>query len=187
MTFTVPNLISLLRLGLVPLFIHAMVNGNWRRALLIFLIASVSDGLDGLIARFWHQQSLLGAYLDPLADKLLLTSAYVVLSIPSLNRGAEIPLWVTLLVVARDVLIVVMSLVFYLAAGIRKFPPTALSKVNTTFQLVAVILVLISGTLPERELVKLVADTTLLLVACLTVASSLDYIHRFGRLGQEEG
>lgn len=185
MTFTVPNLISLLRLGLVPLFIHAMVNGDWRRALLIFLIASVSDGLDGLIARFWHQQSLLGSYLDPLADKLLLTSAFVVLSIPGLNRGAEIPLWVTILVIARDVLIVAMALVLHLAAGIRKFPPTLLGKVHTTVQLAGVILVLLSGTLPDLRFIELAADTTILLVAALTVASGIDYIFRIGRMEKE--
>ena len=81
-----------------------------RKALLIFLVAGVTDALDGFIARFWGQQSLLGAYLDPIADKLLLTSAYVVLSIPSLNHGAPIPLWVTILVIARDVLIVAVAL-----------------------------------------------------------------------------
>ena len=104
MTFTIPNLLSLLRMGLVPLFIITVVNSDWRKALLIFLVAGITDALDGFIARFWNQKSLLGSYLDPIADKLLLTSAYVVLSIPGLNRGAEIPLWITILVIARDVL-----------------------------------------------------------------------------------
>jgi cardiolipin synthase len=186
MTFTIPNLLSLLRMGLVPLFIITVVNGDWRKALLIFVAAGVTDALDGFIARFWNQQSLLGAYLDPIADKLLLMSAYVVLSIPSFQRGAEIPLWVTILVIARDVLIVVMALVLYLAAGIRKFPPSVLSKVNTALQVVAVVLVLLSGTLPELGSIELAADTAIYLVAGLTVATGLDYIYRISRMEQEK-
>lgn len=186
MTFTIPNLLSLLRMGLVPLFIITLVNGDPRKALLIFVVAGVTDALDGFIARFWNQRSLLGAYLDPIADKLLLTSAYVVLSIPSLNHGTQIPLWVTILVIARDVLLVVVGLVLYLAAGVRKFPPTVLSKINTVLQVVAVVLVLISGTLPENRFVELAAVTSLYLVAGLTVASGLDYVYRMAKLEKAE-
>jgi cardiolipin synthase len=186
MTFTIPNLLSLLRMGLVPLFIITVVNSDWRKALLIFLVAGITDALDGFIARFWNQKSLLGSYLDPIADKLLLTSAYVVLSIPGLNRGAEIPLWITILVIARDVLIVIMALVLYLAAGIRTFPPSILSKINTALQVAAVFLVLVSGTFANVELIGLVADTALYLVAGLTVASGLDYIYRYSRKQKDE-
>jgi cardiolipin synthase (CMP-forming) len=183
MTFTVPNLLTLLRMGLVPLFIIAVVNGDSTKALLIFVAAGVTDALDGFIARFWaSQQSPLGAYLDPLADKLLLTSAYVVLSIPSLTHGSPIPLWVTILVIARDVLLVTMTLVLYLAAGVRHFPPTLLSKGNTVLQVVAVVLVLISGTLPEAHWLQEVSTVTIYLVPVFTVASGLDYIVRVSRL-----
>ena len=187
MTFTIPNLLSLLRMGLVPLFIITVVNGDWRKALLIFVAAGVTDALDGFIARFWNQQSLLGAYLDPIADKLLLMSAYVVLSIPSFQRGAEIPVWVTILGIARAGVIFIMALVIYLAAGIRKFPPSALSKVNTALQVTAVVLVLVSGTLPELQFAELAADTAIFLVAGLTVASGLDYIYRISRMEKEKG
>src|SRR5262245_59531699 len=186
MIFTIPNLLSLLRMGLVPLFIITVVNGDWRKSLLVFLVAGVTDALDGFIARYWDQKSLLGAYLDPIADKLLLTSAYVVLSIPGLNRGAEIPLWVTILVIARDVLIVIVALVLYLAAGIRAFPPSVLSKINTTVQVAAVLLVLVSGTLPSLRSIDLAADTALYLVGGLTVASGLDYIFRWSRVEKEK-
>jgi cardiolipin synthase (CMP-forming) len=182
MTFTIPNLLTLLRMGLVPLFIIALVNGDAKKALLIFLVAGVTDALDGFIARFWRQQSLLGAYLDPIADKLLLTSAYVVLSIPSVTHGTPIPLWVTILVIARDVLIVVIALVLYLAAGVRKFPPSVLSKINTVLQVVTVILVLLSGTLPEQRWLELVSLTSVYLVAALTVATGLDYIVKASRM-----
>ena len=176
MTFTIPNLLSLLRMGLIPLFVILVMNGSSGKALLLFVVAGVTDALDGFIARFWKQQSLLGAYLDPIADKLLLTTAYVVLSIPSLNHGTQIPAWITILVIARDVLIVVVALVLYLAAGIRKFPPSTLSKINTILQVVAVALVLVSGVFRDLRWIELVADTSLYLVAGLTVASGLYYI-----------
>jgi cardiolipin synthase len=177
MTFTIPNLLSLLRMGLIPLFVIMVVNGDAAKALLIFLVAGVTDALDGFIARFWKQQSLLGAYLDPTADKLLLTTAYVVLSIPSLNHGTLIPAWITILVIARDVLIVAVALVLYLAAGIRKFPPSVLSKINTILQVAAVGLVLVSGVFRDLRWIELAADTALYLVAGLTVASGLHYIY----------
>jgi cardiolipin synthase len=186
MTFTIPNLLCLLRMGLVPLFIITLVNGDPRKALLIFVVAGVTDALDGFIARFWNQKSLLGAYLDPAADKLLLTSAYVVLSIPSLNHGTQIPLWVTILVIARDVLLVVVALVLYLAAGIRKFPPTILSKINTVLQVLAVMLVLISGTLPDLRSLELATLMVLYLVAAFTLASGLDYVYRMARMEKPE-
>lgn len=179
MKFTIPNFLSLLRMGLVPLFIIAVIDGESRKALLIFVAAGVTDALDGFIARFANQQSLLGAYLDPIADKLLLTSAYVALSIPQLNHGAPIPLWVTVLVLARDLLIVVMALILYLAAGVRRFPPSVLSKITTLVQVTAVALVLVSALWPPLEPV---ASTLVYAVALLTVASGLDYIVRASRL-----
>lgn len=182
MTFTIPNLLSLFRMGLVPLFIISIIDGHPFRALVIFLLAGITDALDGLIARVFKQQSLLGTYLDPIADKLLLVSAYVTLSIPQLNPGTQIPLWVTVLVIARDVLLVVVALILYLAAGVRSFPPSLLSKVNTAFQVATVVLVLISGTFPETGWIDLTADTAIYLVAALTLASGLDYVVRVNRL-----
>lgn len=187
MTFTIPNLLSLLRMGLIPLFVIMIVNGDLPKALLIFVVAGVTDALDGFIARFWHQQSPLGAYLDPIADKLLLTTAYVMLAIPSFNHGTRIPSWVTILVIARDVLLVSVALVMYLALGVKKFPPTVLSKVNTVFQVLAVVLVLVSGSFPALHSIELTADTCLFLVAGLTVASGLDYVYRASRLEKKPG
>jgi len=181
--FTIPNFLSLARMGLIPLFIIALLNGESSKALIIFGIAGLTDALDGYIARFWHQESLLGAYLDPIADKLLLTSAYIVLSFPTLNHGAQIPLWVTVLVIARDVLMVAVALILYLAAGFRRFPPTVLGKINTVFQVVAVVLVLFSAILRQLEPV---AEWTLMAVAALTVASGLNYVYRVSR-GPQQG
>jgi phosphatidylglycerophosphate synthase len=114
-------------------------------------------------------------------------SAYVVLSIPTFNRGAEIPVWVAILVIARDVLIVVVVLALYLAAGVREFPPSPLSKVNTALQVSAVVLVLVSGALPDVRFVELAADTAIYLVAGLTVATGLDYSYRVGRMEKGKG
>jgi cardiolipin synthase len=182
MRFTIPNLLSLLRMGLIPVFVITVVNGDLRRALLVFLVAGVTDALDGFIARFWHQESPLGAYLDPIADKLLLMTAYVMLAIPSLNHGTQIPVWIAVLVIARDVLLVVVGLVLYLVAGVRSFPPTILSKVNTIFQVLAVGLVLVSASFPSLRWIELTAETCLFIVAGLTLASGLDYVYRASRL-----
>jgi cardiolipin synthase len=184
MTFTIPNLLSILRMGLVPFFIISVLDGEPRRALLIFVAAGVTDALDGAIARLWKQQSLLGAYLDPIADKILLTSAYIALAIPGLNRGTLIPVWVTVLVIARDVLLVVMALVLYLAQGVKRFPPTVLSKVTTVVQVTAVGVVLLSGFVHDLEPLVL---GLVYLVAGLTLASGLDYVWRSNRLvGERE-
>ena len=178
MKFTIPNLISVLRMGLVPLFIIAVLEGQSLRALILFLVAGLTDALDGFIARFANQQSLLGAYLDPIADKILLTAAYIALTIPSLNHGVQIPVWITVLVIGRDVLLVVVALILYLAGGIRKFPVTILSKINTAVQVAAVLVVLLSALSPHLESI---ATTLLYVVAVLTVSSGLDYVIRYSR------
>jgi cardiolipin synthase len=176
--FTVPNLLSVLRMGLVPLFMIAVLDGQPLRALILFLVAGVTDALDGFIARFANQRSLLGSYLDPIADKILLTCAYIALTIPSLNQGVEIPVWITVLVIGRDLLLVVVGLILYLAGGVRHFPPSVLSKINTVAQVLAVLVVLVSALVPHLEPV---ATTLLYLVALLTLSSGLDYVIRFSR------
>lgn len=181
---TIPNLLSILRMGLVPLFIIAVTDGEAGRALILFAVAGVTDSLDGFLARFWGQQSLLGTYLDPIADKLLLTSAYVVLAIPSLNPLMPIPVWVTVLVIARDVLIVVMAVSLYLATGIRSFPPSRLGKVTTTAQIATIAVVLLGMTLGGLGAFDPLASGLIYLTAGLTVVSGLSYIVRANRMGE---
>jgi cardiolipin synthase len=179
MRLTVPNVITLLRMGLVPVFVFYLVHGHTRAALGLIVLAGVSDALDGAIARIFHQQSQLGAVLDPVADKLLLVSAYIVLALPSPNLTLRIQPWITGLVIARDVLLVLAALVLYFTAGVRSFPPTGLSKITTAFQIAAVVLVLLadlwSDFLPAARFV-------LYTVAGLTLASGLDYVIRVRRL-----
>jgi len=181
MSFTIPNLLSLLRMALVGPFVIALLNGQVKRALLVVVVAGVSDVLDGFIARFFHQQSLLGTYLDPLADKLLVTAAYIILALPGLRHAGafQIPSWVTVIVIARDVLLVVVALVLYLAAGVRRFPPSVLSKITTVFQIGSVVVVLLTGIWPELDTAALVLVYT---VALLTLGSGLNYVWRANRL-----
>lgn len=181
MNFTVPNLLSLLRIGLIPLFVIAMLDGRPGRALLLFALAGITDLLDGLIARFLNQRSVLGMYLDPMADKLLLVTAYVMLSVPSLNPGLSIPIWVTALVITRDVVIVVMALVLHLAHGVGRFPPSLLSKVNTVFQVSTVIFVLAAAVWPRLETA---ATVLIFVVAVFTLVSGMDYIFRANPLAK---
>jgi cardiolipin synthase len=179
LNFTLPNLLSLLRMGLVPVFVVSVLDGRPGRALLVAGAAGVTDLLDGFVARYFRQQSPLGAYLDPAADKLLLVAAYVVLAGPNLHAGFTIPAWISALVITRDVVIVVVALVLYLAVGVTRFPPTPLSKVNTGVQVAAVVVVLGSGLRPELEPV---ANLAVHLVALLTLGSGVDYVVRANRM-----
>lgn len=176
---TIPNLLSLLRMGLVPLFIIALVEGQPFRALLIFLAAGITDALDGFIARFFDQRSHLGTYLDPIADKLLLVSAYVMLAIPPATGGVTIPPWVSILVIARDVLIVAVALILYLALDLRSFKPALIGKATTVVQVVTVVLVMLGRT---RELFELPAVVGIYSTAFFTLASGLYYIFRASRM-----
>lgn len=182
MRLTIPNLLSLLRMGLVPVFIIAVLDGDETKALLVFLIAGLTDAVDGFIARYWDQQSVLGAYLDPMADKLLLMSAYVVLSVPGQHSGLTIPVWVTVLVLARDVLIVLVALVLHLAWGTRQFPPLWIGKLNTVVQVLTLVLVLASGIF---ESVFLAAELFVFTTAVLAVASGLAYVLRINWMTDE--
>ena len=179
MSFNLPNLLSLLRMALVPIFVIAVLDGDPRGALWIFAAAGVTDALDGFIARFWGQQTVLGAYLDPAADKLLLVSSYVVLAIPNLHPGYVLPIWVSALVIARDIVIVMVAIILHVATGASRFPPSLLSKVNTGAQVAAVIVVLMSG-IDER--LEPAAMISAFVVGGLTVASGVDYLVRANRM-----
>ena len=179
MSLTIPNLISLIRMGLTPVFVIAVLQQEPERALAIFAIAGVTDALDGLIARYFDQRSALGAYLDPIADKLLLTAGFVIFAIPNVHSGVVIPVWITVLVLARDITILGLALVLQLVASIKEFPPLNLSKVNTAMQITAIILVLLTGLVDSMDTLTV---ATLYLVAGLTVLSGLMYIRQVNRL-----
>jgi cardiolipin synthase len=131
---TLPNILTLARIALtVPFLI--LINRAWFGwALLIFFIASVTDFIDGYIARRFNQQSSFGRLIDPLADKLLTTASFIVMAIPNGNFPT-IPIWLAVAVVGRDVVILLGSLVVYMLTRYKQFKPTALGKVNTFLEL----------------------------------------------------
>ena len=137
---TIPNLISIARLVLVPLTIDALLAGRYDVAFWVFLIAAASDGLDGWIARRFDQRSELGAYLDPIADKALMVSIFVTLAVVG-----RVPVWLTIIVVSRDVLIVGgVMLSWMLSAGVT-IRPLLVSKANTMVQIAFAAMVLSAG------------------------------------------
>lgn len=131
--FTAPNQLTLLRMVFVPFIVIHLVDGHYSWALILFIIAGFSDGLDGLLARRLHQQTLLGQYLDPIADKLLLSTLFLVLSILH-----KIPWKYTVLVFSRDISILAASAVLFAIAGLRDFRPSIFGKANTFSQISAV-------------------------------------------------
>ncbi len=165
---TIPNFITLLRFLMVPAVVYALLVGEMLPAFVIFVIAGLSDGVDGFIARHFDQQSELGAYLDPVADKLLLVTVFIMLAILG-----YLPQWLAVLVVSRDVLIVMAVLVSSLMAQPVDMNPILVSKANTAIQIA-----LLSLVLAELALgIRLGELTTILIyvVAALTILSAAAY------------
>lgn len=133
-----PNLLTLLRLIFIPLTVIAVLENHYIWALSLFIVAGISDGLDGLLARLLEQKTVLGQYLDPIADKLLLSTMFLVLS-----TAHKIPWSVTVLVFARDIIIVIIAALLYATTSIRSFPPSIWGKANTLAQIVTIPLVLL--------------------------------------------
>ncbi len=136
--FTAPNQLTLLRMLFLPFIVISLVDEHYTTALILFVLAGMSDGLDGLLARRLHQQTLLGQYLDPIADKLLLSTLFLVLSILH-----KIPWKYTVLVFGRDIAILVTSAVLYTIAGLRNFSPSIFGKANTCAQIAAIFFVML--------------------------------------------
>jgi cardiolipin synthase len=139
---TLANELTILRIVFVPLFVILLVYNRLGWALITFLVAALTDGLDGLIARRFGQKTSVGAILDPIADKLLMSSSIVVLSLPQMEFVNAIPIWLLLLVIFRDVFILLGGLAFILMHGFRVFPPTFVGKASTMFQFLTVFAVL---------------------------------------------
>lgn len=134
---TIPNFITVARFLAVPAIVFALMNADWRLGFVLFALAGISDGIDGFIARHFNQRSHLGAYLDPIADKLLLVSVFVMLAVTG-----QLPRWLVLVVVSRDVLIILAVLVSSLMEHPIAMKPIFVSKANTAFQIVLATLVL---------------------------------------------
>lgn len=165
-----PNQLTLLRLVIVPFIVISAVDGRYRTAFLLFIAAGISDGLDGLLARLLGQRTLLGQYLDPIADKLLLSTMFITLSI--LHR---IHWRITILVFSRDIGILVISAVLYLTAGLRDFRPGFFGKLNTLAQIVTVLAVMVAEFHPSR-IVLGIRQYGFYSTMVLTVASAVQYV-----------
>ena len=147
---TVPNLLTIFRMALVPVFVSLLFYQKFLLALGAFVLAGVTDGLDGLLARRFHQQSPLGRILDPIADKLMLVTAFIVLSMKSVYPAPipghlPIPFWVTITVISRDVFILVGAAAINMVTGFRTFAPSLPGKISTVVQIIAVAVVMLSA------------------------------------------
>jgi cardiolipin synthase len=170
-TWTVPNQITLLRLGFLPFFLILVFYGRFGWALAILILAALSDGADGLLARHLNQGSALGAYLDPIADKLLLSSSFLILAF-----GKQMAWWLTILVLSRDVMILAVAAVILLVSGYRPFPPSFYGKLTTMAQIVLVFgVVLAAATHWHWHWLARVNHLLLYVVAALTVFSGFHY------------
>jgi cardiolipin synthase len=175
---SLPNILTLIRVLLIPLFVILIINKHLDWAFLTFAIAGITDGLDGLIARLTHQRTELGAYLDPIADKLLLFAAFISLAIIEV-----IPSWLVVIVIARDVIILMGFLVMFLTGYHPKINPSFLSKTTTTFQIVTILFVLMAWYLPAFKHLSVVAVYG---TAIITVLSGIQYIYIGTRILNEK-
>jgi len=164
-----PNLITLSRMALVPVLILMLHERHYAAALAIFVVAGVSDALDGYLAKRWQAQTHFGAILDPVADKLLLVTAFVMLTL-----SGHIPFWLTLAVASRDVLIVGGYLLYTSHAGPVQMRPSILSKLNTFLQIALVALLLVKLAAGVR--MPVVVNAMIYAVLVSTVLSGVHYL-----------
>jgi cardiolipin synthase len=178
-TSQLPNLITLARLALAPAFVLVLMDGDYVAALVIFAVAGLSDGVDGFIAKRFHYESRLGAILDPAADKILLVSAYVMLTVLG-----HLPVWLVIVVAFRDLLIVGGYLLYTSMYGPVHMRPSALSKLNTFMQLA-----LVAAVLSEQAAARYFPAAMQALVYAVfltTVASGAHYLWAWGVMKEIE-
>ncbi len=167
---TVPNIITLLRIFLVPLFVMTIVYKRFDYSLFIFLGASATDALDGLIARLKNQKSTLGAFLDPLADKLLLVTAFL-----SLTFLEYVPKWLTIIIISRDLIIILGWVSLYIQTGFTRVAPSIAGKLSNTLQVICIASVLASL---KFNILKNILSIIYILTAGFATISCIHYILR---------
>jgi cardiolipin synthase len=145
--WTVPNQLTLLRLGFLPIFLSLISYERYQWALLVLVVAGLTDLFDGWLARRLNQRSSLGAYLDPIADKLLLSSSFVILAYKH-----ALAWWLTIIVLSRDILILVVAIVIILISGYRPFPPSIFGKLTTFFEITLVFVTVLVLAYPQTNL-----------------------------------
>ena len=176
---TAANQLTLLRMLLIPAFVILVVYGHLGWALGVFVTAGITDALDGLIARRSGRKTNLGAWLDPMADKLLLVTTFVVLTLPGLGLANRLPVWLTVLIISRDVVIVLTVAIVNLAVGPRTFRPSAFGKLATAIYIVtAVVTMFFNYRGDQSAFVGVCVYASL----AITLVSSLHYIWHAARI-----
>jgi cardiolipin synthase (CMP-forming) len=175
---TLPNILTLLRILAVPFFAICVWYGHSVEAFILFVAAGLTDMLDGFIARRFNQRSALGAILDPAADKLLMTTAFVLMAFPREHLLARIPAWVAILAISRDVLISLVALMDSTHFDANKFRPSLLGKLTTAVQLLAISLGLLFNAMGSRPWYDQVVPWIYYSVAFMVLASGLHYFFR---------
>ena len=177
-------MLTFLRMALIPVFASLLYYGYSGLSLVVFVIAGISDGVDGFLARRFNQESELGTIIDPIADKLLMTTAFIMLTMPNVFEppGRSVPFWVTAAVIGRDVLIIAVAGAINVMTGFRGFKPSWLGKLSTLVQVIAVTLILLAAVFSIDFYLPTVYTITVL----LAFASGLHYIFHIARLMREE-
>jgi cardiolipin synthase len=185
MVITLPNVLTLLRILAVPFFAIAVWYGHMAEACMLFVGAGLTDALDGYLARRFNQKSALGAILDPAADKLLITTAFILLAFPREAMAVRIPPWVTILAISRDVVISLVTLLAYDHLDSGKFEPSILGKLTTFVELVAISLSLLLNTIGPYAWYRFVVPWIYYLMAGMVMASGIHYFFRTTGLNAE--
>ena len=181
---TFANQLTILRIVLIPAFVLLVVYGRLGAALLVFMTAGATDAFDGLIARRAGQRTSLGAWLDPMADKLLLVTTFIVLTLPAIPLTNHLPLWLTVVVISRDVVILAVVAIVNLAIGPRTFRPSMLGKATTAAFIVTSVVIMYFN---YRHETSLLVDIWIWLSLALTLVSSADYFFKLRKLINEPG
>ena len=176
---TPANQLTLLRMLLIPAFVILVVYGHLGWALAVFMVAGITDALDGLIARRANQRTSLGAWLDPMADKLLLVTTFVVLTLPGLGLMNRLPIWLTVLIISRDVVIVLTVAIVNLAVGPRTFRPSMFGKTATAIYILTAVVAMYFNYLRYHSVV---VDLFVWASLAITLISSLHYILHAARI-----
>lgn len=175
---TLPNFLTLFRMAMVPFLVIAISEHDFSLALWIFVLAGATDAIDGFLARRLGVRSVIGAYLDPIADKILLTTAYISLTIP-FGQEVAIPMWLAILTLFRDFLIMLMAFILYTVEGIKRFPPSVLGKLTTLLHVVTVSVVLVANVV---RLPRILPTVCFYGSFALVVLSGFNYIYRASKM-----
>ena len=181
------NQLTIARMVMIPLLITLLLSNHHGWALVVFILAGLTDALDGVIARRYQQSSNLGAILDPVADKLLMTACFVILALPDHPRSVpdfeitnHVPLYLTIVTISRDLFIVMIALVIHLTSGLTRFAPTVLGKMTTVTQVVTIGVVLLFNYWKQEA--PVVIGAVVWLTLAMTLASGLHYIYHSTRI-----